>query len=130
MMTLAARYRAYYAGGALVLLATILGHWLLVAYPASQRTETVFVYATLTNPLIRAYACRCLVSGEPATLPGYYRDDRTIIASSTSTVRGALITVSPAELARLDHYEGTPNNYRREIVFIEGNTVFVYIKNN
>lgn len=129
MMTFTARYRTYYAGGALVLLATILGHWLLIAYPASQRTETVFVYATLTNPLVRAYACLCFVPSEPTTLPGYYRDGRTIVASSTAAVRGALITVSPTELSRLDRYEGTPNNYRRESVTVDGEPVFVYIKN-
>jgi gamma-glutamylcyclotransferase (GGCT)/AIG2-like uncharacterized protein YtfP len=129
MMTLAGRYRAYYAGGALLLLSGILGYWLLVTYPASQRTETVFVYATLTNPFIRTYACRCFVGSEPATLFGYYRDGRTIIASSTAKVHGVLITVSPTELARLDRYENTPQTYRREIISINNQPAFVYIKN-
>lgn len=129
-MTFAARYRVYYAGGVLLLLVATLGYWLLVTYPASLRTETVFVYATLKNPFIRAYACGCLVSSTPATLSGFYRSGRTIVASSTAQVPGALITVSPRELARLDRYEGIPIKYRRETVMVEGEQVFVYIKND
>ena len=128
-MTFAARYRVYYAGGTLLLLSSILSYYFLVTYPASQRTETVFVYATLTNPLIRTYACRCFVGSQPSTLSGYYRDGRTIIASNTATVNGVIITVSPAELARLDRYEGVPIDYQRESLLVNDVPVFVYIKN-
>lgn len=95
----------------------------------AQRTEPLFVYGTLTNPLVRTAMCQCLVSTTPAQLTGYRKVGRNIIASSTAVVAGELMYITPTELARLDRYEQVPENYLRHRVEVAGKRVWVYSKN-
>jgi len=97
---------------------------------AEQRTETVFAYATLTNPLIRTFACWCLTDARPATLAGWHRTGRTLVASATARTNGVRFTVSPTELARLDRYEGVPKEYTRIVQPIGSTSAWVYISSN
>jgi gamma-glutamylcyclotransferase (GGCT)/AIG2-like uncharacterized protein YtfP len=105
-----------------------IGFYIFTAPKEGERTETVFVYGTLANPLFRTYACRCLTSLEPAVLPDYEKVDLDIIPQANNQASGGIITVSEKELKRIDHYEGTPTNYRREEITIEGTTHWVYLK--
>ena len=94
--------------------------------------EYLFVYGTLTNPLTRFYACRCLPETmAPATLSGYARipHQRTIVpGTSEDRVSGTILTITPVELRRFDRYERVPQKYRRERVTINEKDVWVYIK--
>lgn len=95
-----------------------------------ERTEVVFVYATLTNPLIRTYACWCKTPLKPAELHGYTKGIRNVIPATSGSVKGGLIAVSKKELARLDRYEDIPHQYRRERVVVGKLTAWIYIKND
>ena len=91
------------------------------------RTEPVFVYGTLTQPVFRTYACLCFVGATPAQLPGFEKAGRTIHKTNHSVVPGQLITVSKQELRLLDRYEGVPDRYRRITVRLrDGTTAEVY----
>ena len=103
---------------------------IMAASPYTQeRTEKIFVYGTLTNPLFRAYACVCFTEFEPTFLNGYVKGVRNIHEAPSSRVKGGIIEVSKTELTRIDAYEGVPHHYRREQVEVDGETVWVYIKN-
>ena len=91
-------------------------------------TETVFVYGTLANPVVRTVICWCWAPGQPATLPGYAQRGRTLAPSSTATVTGSLLTVSSIALWRFDFYEGTPHYYQRERISIANELAWVYRK--
>lgn len=93
-----------------------------------ERTEIVFVYGTLTNPLIRGYACLCKTRMVPEKLSGYSKGNLTIFEAKNSSVEGGLIAVSKKELSRLDEFEGVPNKYRREKIKLPRGPVWVYIK--
>jgi gamma-glutamylcyclotransferase (GGCT)/AIG2-like uncharacterized protein YtfP len=92
------------------------------------RDETIFVYGTLTNPVIRMYACWCLTESQTAVLAGYSKIGLNIVPNEEDVVVGKLITVSPTELARIDRYEDTPDNYQRELIELNGEFVWVYQK--
>lgn len=103
---------------------------LMAASPYTQeRTEAVFVYGTLTNPLTRAYACLCFVDTRPGRLEGYTKTLRNVIPSPSGFVRGDVIVVSKKELARLDQYEGAPLKYQRTRITIGKIPMWVYLKN-
>ena len=117
-------FKGLLAGATLVLLSIILFS------PFSEpRTETVFVYGTLTNPIIRTYACWCLSGSTPATLADYKKEGLTIIPKPGSQVNGQLITLSETELARVDRYESVPDNYKRFELSTKNTSLWVYIKN-
>jgi gamma-glutamylcyclotransferase (GGCT)/AIG2-like uncharacterized protein YtfP len=101
----------------------------LVPSSAPDRSETLFVYGTLMNPWIRSFACLCRTSTSEVTLTGYEKIGRNIVLSEGSTVDGYRIRLSPSELARVDRYEGVPENYRRERIMIDGTEHWVYFKN-
>ena len=102
---------------------------IIAASPITEdRTEQVFVYGTLTNPLYRTYACLCLTELEPTRLTGYAKTIRNIIPAKNSFVPGGIIRVSRDELARIDAYEGVPTDYRRFQVVVDGRYVWVYQK--
>lgn len=112
--------------GILLLVGIGIGMWTILQPPHHERTESIFVYGTLTNPIVRAYACWCITDSEPATLTGYYKVGRDVVASSTATTAGALIQVTPRELMRIDRYEGVPRNYQRIRVEVDGQPVWLY----
>lgn len=101
----------------------------LVPSSAPDRTETLFVYGTLMNPWIRSFACLCRTSTTEVTLTGYEKVGRNIVPSEGSTVNGYRIRLSPSELARVDRYEGVPENYRRTTLTIDEQVHWVYLKN-
>lgn len=105
-----------------------LGLMLLSPF-GEPRIERVFVYATLTNPIARAYACVCLTELTPAQLSGYKRINKNIIIDPDNAVLGGIIMVSESELAHLDDYEDLSNEYRRTEVTIDGQPTWVYIEN-
>lgn len=112
-------------------LSSFIGGSLGIIYASpytEQRTETIFVYGTLTNPVIRMYACLCKTPLTEATLEGYSKGNLTIFEAPSASVSGGLIAVSPKELARLDAYENIPDKYRRETVIVRNTPVWVYIK--
>lgn len=109
---------------------TLTVGWLIYQHTlTTERTEHVFIYATLKNPIIRTLACGCIVSSTAATLPHYTQDGRTIHPASRSSVHGQRIVVTPTELARLDQYERVPTRYRRARTLLNDQLVWVYIKN-
>lgn len=107
---------------------TVLVAWILAQPPKDEQTETVFVYGTLTDPIVRAYACWCIRDDTSAVLDGYYKKGRDVVASSTASVTGELITVTPEELARLDRYERVPEKYERIQITVGGEDVWLYDK--
>jgi gamma-glutamylcyclotransferase (GGCT)/AIG2-like uncharacterized protein YtfP len=94
-----------------------------------ERTETIFVYGTLTNPIIRTYACWCLVGSTPATLADYRQAGLTVLPEPGAQVDGRLVTVSPTELARIDRYENIPDTYRRVQLDTTSTQAWIYIRN-
>ena len=113
----------------IVLVIGFIGFLWLTTPTDTERTETVFVYATLTNPIIRTLTCQCLTNLTPATLSQYEQINRTIVPNQTENVSGGLISVTPSELRRLDRYERVPTRYTREVVQVHNQPVWVYIKN-
>jgi gamma-glutamylcyclotransferase (GGCT)/AIG2-like uncharacterized protein YtfP len=105
----------------------------LVAAPSiispQKQPHSLFVYGTLQNNLIRYYACRCLVPELPVTLPEYEKVGLNIVPTANSSVSGSIISVSTSQLERIDAYENTPQKYTRETISINGETHWVYIKN-
>lgn len=92
-------------------------------------SETLFVYGTLKNPIIRFYACRCLTSSEELSVSGYRVEDRNLIPTDIdSKVNGYLLAVTPTELERFDRYEGVPEQYQRVKHNFDSLTAWVYVK--
>lgn len=98
------------------------------ANPHEPRTEKVFVYGTLLNPIVRSAVCSCFLETTQAQLLEYAKHGRNIVPTASSTVTGAVITVSAWELERLDRYERTPEKYTRERINIMGEEMWVYIR--
>lgn len=92
------------------------------------RTESVFVYGTLTNPIIRSIACWCFTGATPVDAPGYQKVGLDIVVDEQEVVTGKIIQVSPQELRRLDRYERVPVRYKRERIIIADTEHWVYIK--
>lgn len=116
----------FFVGGILLCLlggSFILHQWL--ENRPSPLNEQLIVYGTLSNPLVRFYACRCVTPSTPIELPGFTVSSRNLIAAS-STVRGQLLTVTPIELARFDRYEDVPTRYERTRLSIGTTTAWVY----
>jgi gamma-glutamylcyclotransferase (GGCT)/AIG2-like uncharacterized protein YtfP len=111
------------------LILTVVFFWVNSA-SKTDRTETLFVYGTLENPIIRSVMCRCVTVASNATLTDYRQAGLNIIPSPGELVTGELIRLSPQELSRLDRYEDVPNNYIRKAVEIDGDTVWVYLQPN
>lgn len=92
-------------------------------------TENLFVYGSLTSPLIRLYACQCITDESTAVLNGYKKVGLNIVPDLASKVNGKLLQVTPVELERLDTYENTPHNYKRiEVQLTDGVNAWVYVK--
>ena len=103
--------------------------WHILQNPGGERTERLFVYGTLMNPVVRFYACHCVVEEEAATLSSYQKLGRNIVLDETSVVTGTIIHVSSWELESIDRYEKTPIKYVRQRIEIEGRPAWVYTLN-
>ena len=94
-------------------------------------TETVFVYGTLTSPIVRFLTCRCHTPSTPHRLTGFTVVDRNLLpASEDAVVHGQILKVTPVELARFDQYERVPHHYVRVRRDIAGTNAWVYLKRN
>jgi len=95
--------------------------------------EQLFVYGTLMDPIIQFAVLGRTVRGAPDRLADYRKSSirlggqvfPTIKPESGSSVKGLVISVTPAELVHIDQYEGEA--YRRKKVnLISGKKVWVY----
>ncbi len=96
-------------------------------------TEQLFVYGTLMDPIVQFAVFGRATEGKPDKLPNY-RKSRIRLGgrvypivkpAAGSSVEGQVITVSPTELNRIDHYEGEA--YRRtKVTLVSGRRAWVY----
>lgn len=115
------------AGVTATLLVLLLAHFLYT--PDQVRSERVFVYGSLTSPIVRSIICGCVATTSQAALSDYSKVGRTIIPNEQSEVPGLIFYASDWELGWFDWYERTPDYYRRERIEIAGEPAWVYIKN-
>lgn len=92
----------------------------------APRDETLFVYGTLTSPVVRFLTCRCHVPAASARLPGYRLEGRTIVPDEPAETNGLLLQVTEVELARFDRYERVPDRYLRIRIDVAGTPAWVY----
>jgi gamma-glutamylcyclotransferase (GGCT)/AIG2-like uncharacterized protein YtfP len=103
------------------------GHSIEIVEPAEPGPHRLFVYGTLRRPLVRFVVAGRAGEQEPATLPGFRRVGRDIVADPAAAVEGYVVEVSTAELRRLDRYERTGQRYERiEVVLADGGPAWVY----
>lgn len=87
----------------------------------------VFAYATLRSDAVRLIVTGRRQATEPARLPGFRREGRTIVPDPDGMVEGLRVTVGPAELARLDRYERVGIVYERVLLpLADGTSAWVY----
>ena len=95
--------------------------------------EQLFVYGTLMDPTVQLAVFGRAIRGRPDTLADFEKSSirlggrvyPIIKPESGSSVKGLVISVTPAELAHIDQYEGEA--YRRKKVnLISGKKVWVY----
>jgi gamma-glutamylcyclotransferase (GGCT)/AIG2-like uncharacterized protein YtfP/GNAT superfamily N-acetyltransferase len=92
----------------------------------------LFLYGTLRNPYARRRAAEARTTSAPASLPGYKRrsvavdgeDYPDLATDAEASVRGRVVEVSPAVLARIDEWE--ERYERREVELADGSTAFAY----
>lgn len=93
--------------------------------PGSQ--HQVFVYGTLTSPVVRWIVKGRAGEGEPARLPGYEREGLDISPEAGAELEGLLLRVNGAELQRLDRYERLGLRYERQLMELDdGREAWVY----
>lgn len=99
----------------------------------TEQTEQLFIYGTLTEPVIQKAVTGREISGEPDKLSGYKKIERNmgdgiypiIIKDAGSVVEGMVVAVSEEELNLIDRYE--TEAYRRVRVTLEsGKETWVY----
>ena len=87
----------------------------------------VFGYATLESPVIRFVVAGQVLPTEPATLEGYRREGRNIVAEEGARVEGVLLEVTPEVLTRFDRFERRGLRYERTLVELaDGRPAWVY----
>lgn len=95
-----------------------------VTYETSQ---SVFGYATLSNPVVRSVVVRRWVRSEPASLSGFRQVGRDLVYEQDAVVDGRVFEVSQLELRRLDRYERLGERYQRlQIALDDGTLAWVY----
>lgn len=95
--------------------------------PEPGSSHQVFVYGTLTSPLLRWVVKGRAGQGEPRRLPGYERQGLDIAANPDAELDGLLLQVSGAELQRLDRYERLGLRYERQLMTLsDGSKAWVY----
>lgn len=87
----------------------------------------VFVYGTLTSPVVRFIVTLRMQETRPARLRGYRREDRNIVPDERAVVEGLLFDVTPRELRRLDLYERVGDRYERiSVTLKDGEAAWAY----
>jgi gamma-glutamylcyclotransferase (GGCT)/AIG2-like uncharacterized protein YtfP len=95
--------------------------------------EKLFVYGTLKDHHIQQAVFGRVAGGKPARLKGYKKIRLQLghntypiaIPDAKETIEGVVISVTPAELKSIDHYE--TGAYRREKITLEsGQEAWVY----
>jgi gamma-glutamylaminecyclotransferase len=97
----------------------------------------LFVYGTLKNPAQFTFITGKRRVGAEASLSGYrlmpfgdYAYYPSIESKSGARVDGVVYTVDSNDLVNLDHYEGVPDLYRRDVVELDdGEEAYVYVQN-
>ncbi len=96
-------------------------------------TEALFVYGTLMEPRVQMGVIGRTVTGRPDRLDGYKKGQirlggglfPIIEPEPGRSVEGVVITVTPAELVRIDRYES--DAYRRQkVTLASGQQAWVY----
>jgi gamma-glutamylcyclotransferase (GGCT)/AIG2-like uncharacterized protein YtfP len=96
-------------------------------------TEQLFVYGTLKEPRVQFLVFGRVTPGELDTLTGYRKASirlggrvfPIIKPEAGTSVEGMVITVSPAELKQIDHYEGKAYQ-RKRVTLTSGRQAWVY----
>lgn len=92
-------------------------------------TETLFVYGTLTSPLVRFATCRCHTPSTPHRITGFTVESRNLLpANDDAVVQGELLQVTDIELARFDQYERVPDRYVRVRRTLGATDAWVYLR--
>lgn len=93
-----------------------------------QQTEQgVFAYGTLTSPLVRWLVLGEAVPAEPAQLAGFRRQGLDLVEAAGEQLAGEYLSVSGAQLRRLDRYERLGSRYYREQhILADGRQAWVY----
>ena len=92
-----------------------------------QAEQGVFAYGTLTSPLVRWLVLGETVSAEPAQLEGFRRQGLDLLVAPGEQVLGEYLSVSGAQLRRLDRYERLGSRYYREQhILADGRQAWVY----
>lgn len=83
--------------------------------------EYLFVYGTLKLPEMQQHLVGRIIPGTPATLHGYHSyyqlDYPVALPQPGSSIKGLLLEITAAELARFDEYEG--DTYQRVRVTLD-----------
>ena len=98
-------------------------------------TERLFVYGTLMLPEVQREIIGREVdlladavegfAAEPVTIDG--TEYRTLVSNEDSEIEGAVISITKAELSRIDNYE--PEEYKRiSVTKVSGKTAWIYVK--
>lgn len=96
-------------------------------------TERLFVYGTLLDPAIQKRVFGRITSGQPDKLAGYQKDRvrlggnvyPIIQPKAGGIVEGAVLSVTLAELALIDRYEGDAYQ-RQKVRLVSGRPAWVY----
>lgn len=96
-------------------------------------TEELFVYGTLLDPAVQSRVFGRITSGQPDKLAGYKKDHirlggniyPIIRPKAGGMVEGAVLSVTLAELALIDQYEGDAYQ-RRKVSLVSGRQAWVY----
>jgi gamma-glutamylcyclotransferase (GGCT)/AIG2-like uncharacterized protein YtfP len=96
-------------------------------------TEQLFVYGTLLEPAIQKRVFGRITSGQPDKLAGYKKDCVWLAGNEYPIIRpkaggiieGAVLSVTLAELALIDQYEGDAYQ-RHKVRLVSGQQAWVY----
>ena len=98
-----------------------------IQLPQEPGPHRLFVYGTLRSQLVRFVVTGRTQEAEPAALPGFRRESLDILRDPHAKVPGYVISVSDAELRRLDRYERTGQRYERiEVTLDDGSSAWAY----
>lgn len=87
----------------------------------------VFVYGTLTYAPVRLVVMGTMGEPEPARLEGFERKGLDITPAPDAHIEGLRLTVTSAQLKRLDRYERLGVRYERvRLPLADGTTAWVY----
>lgn len=91
------------------------------------REHRVFVYGTLRSPWVRRVVMGRSGMAEPARLMGYSKQALDVVPDPNGITEGYVVTVSAAELRRLDRYERIGVRYERfKLELEDGSKAWVY----